>query len=49
MVVFKEISKGFSTHPVFTSTYNSLNDEEFVKAIYVNALGREGDSEGNKQ
>ena len=44
--VFKEIALGFSYHPVFTSTYNSLNNEEFVKAIYINALGREGDSEG---
>jgi len=44
--VFKELSKGFATHPVFTSTYASLDDEAFVKAIYVNSLGREGDSEG---
>jgi len=44
--VFRELSAGFATHPVFTSTYGSLNNEEFVKAIYVNSLGREGDSEG---
>ena len=46
MVVFKEISKGFSTHPVFTSIYGNLNNKEFVEAIYRNVLGREGDSEG---
>ena len=44
--VFKELSRGFATHPVFTSTYASLNNEAFVKAIYINSLGREGDSEG---
>jgi len=44
--VFKELSKGFAGHPVFKSTYGSLDNEDFVKAIYVNSLGREGDSEG---
>jgi len=44
--VFKELSAGFASHPVFTSTYSSLDNEAFVKAIYVNTLGREGDEEG---
>ena len=46
--VFKTLSKGFATHPTFTSTYAHLNNEEFVKAIYRNALGRDGDAEGIK-
>ena len=44
--VFKTLSKGFATHPTFKSTYDDLTDEEFVKAIYRNALGRDGDAEG---
>ena len=44
--IFKELSAGFASHPVFTSTYGSLDNEAFVRAIYVNALGREGDEEG---
>ncbi|WP_434580946.1 DUF4214 domain-containing protein [Sulfurimonas sp. NW15] len=46
LVVLKELSAGFATHPVFTSTYSSLDNESFVKAIYINSLGREGDAEG---
>ena len=46
--VFRELSAGFAKHPVFTSTYSSLDNEAFVRAIYVNALGREGDEEGIK-
>jgi len=44
--VFKTLSKGFATHPTFTSTYGDLNNQEFVAAIYRNALGRDGDAEG---
>ena len=44
--VLKDISHGFSTHPVFTSTYGSLSNRDFVKAIYINVLGKEGDAKG---
>jgi len=44
--VLKELSEGFAQHPVFTSTYGSLKNQEFVEAIYLNSLGRAGDSEG---
>ena len=44
--VFKTLSKGFATHPTFTSTYAHLNNEAFVSAIYKNSLGRDGDAEG---
>ena len=42
----KEISAGFATHDVFTSTYKGLTDRDFVEAIYRNALGKDGDEEG---
>jgi len=44
--VFRTIAKGFATHPTFKSTYGTLNNKEFVEAIYRNALGRDGDAEG---
>ena len=44
--VFKKLSGGFATHPVFKSTYDHLNNREFVSLIYRNALGRDGDAEG---
>jgi len=44
--VLKYIAFYFSGHPVFASTYGNLNNEQFVRAVYINALGREGDSEG---
>ncbi len=44
--VFKTLSAGFATHPTFKSTYDHLNNEEFVALIYRNALGRDGDAEG---
>lgn len=44
--VFRELSAGFAAHPVFTSTYASLDNEAFVRAVYINALGRAGDEEG---
>ena len=44
--VFKKLSGGFATHPTFKSTYDHLNNKEFVSLIYRNALGRAGDVEG---
>ncbi len=44
--VFRTLSAGFATHPTFKSTYDHLNNEEFVSLIYQNALGRDGDGEG---
>ncbi len=44
--VFKKLSAGFATHPTFKSTYDHLNNKEFVSLIYRNALGRDGDAEG---
>lgn len=44
--VLKQLAVGFATHPTFTSTYSSMNSEDFVNAIYQNSLGMNGDSEG---
>ena len=44
--VFKALSAGFATHPVFTSTYGSKGNEAFARAIYINVLGQAGDEEG---
>ena len=44
--VFKKLSGGFATHPTFKSTYDHLNNKEFVSLIYRNALRRAGDAEG---
>lgn len=44
--VLNEIAAGFSEHPVFTSTYGNLNDEEFVSLVYQNVLGKAGDVKG---
>lgn len=44
--VLKRLSKGFAKHPIFTSKYAHLDNEEFVQAIYRNSLGKEGDSAG---
>ena len=46
--VLKDLSAGFAQHPTFISTYSSMSDEDFVKAIYRNSLGREGDAQGIK-
>jgi len=45
-VVIKELAAGFATHPKFTDLYKGLSNQEFVKAIYINSLGKDGDSEG---
>ena len=42
----QELSAGFATHPTFVSMYGSMGNEDFVKAIYKNALGRDGDADG---
>ena len=41
-----ELSSGFASHEKFRDLYNNLNDNDFVKAIYVNTLGQAGDNEG---
>ena len=41
-----DIALGFSEHSTFESTYNHLSNEDFVKQIYKNILGRDGDTEG---
>ena len=46
LLTLKELSSGFATHPTFTATYGSMGNEAFVKAIYKNSLGKEGDQEG---
>jgi len=43
---FNEISQAFSTHPVFTSTYGGMNNQQFVEAIYQNMLSGAGDAAG---
>ena len=42
----KELSAGFSQHPVFISAYNALDNRAFVEKIYKNSLGKVGDEEG---
>ena len=42
----RELSKKFAKHNTFISTYSSLDNQAFVEAIYRNALGEEGDSQG---
>jgi len=44
--VFNTLAAGFSTHPKFIDLYSGMNSRQFVEAIYVNALGYEGDSDG---
>lgn len=41
-----KISAMFANNEVFTSTYSQLLNREFVEAIYQNALGLSGDSQG---
>jgi hypothetical protein len=45
-VVLKDLSASFALHPTFTRTYGDLNNSAFVRKVYINALGREGDSNG---
>lgn len=42
----KELSDGFSKHDVFTVPYSGLSNQAFVEAIYVNTLGKAGDTGG---
>ena len=44
--VFNSLAAGFASHPKFTDIYSGMTSQQFVEAIYVNALGYEGDSEG---
>ena len=44
--VFNSLAAGFATHPKFTDIYSGMTNQQFVEAIYVNALGYEGDSDG---
>jgi len=43
---FNEIASGFAGHPKFGDIYDSMSNQDFVEAIYVNTLGAEGDAEG---
>ena len=43
---YEEISAGFAEAPEFTTVYATMTDEEFVKAIYKNVLGRDGTQQG---
>ena len=45
-IVLKELAAGFATHPSFDRAYGALNNQAFVKEVYKNALGREGDAAG---
>jgi len=44
--VLKELSSGFASQPLFISKYGNLSNKDFVKVIYKNILGRDGDNEG---
>jgi len=44
--VFSEIAVDFATHPQFSELYNTLDNQQFVEAIYVNVLGFSGDHAG---
>ena len=46
--ILDELSKGFAGHPTFDATYSEMSNREFVEAIYINALGKDGDEEGIK-
>lgn len=46
LLIMKQISFSFSSHPYFQKAYGSLNNNEFVKAIYQNMQNREGDKKG---
>lgn len=43
---FRSMAAFFADSPEFGINYGSLSDEEFVKQIYRNILGREGDAGG---
>ena len=41
-----QLAAGFASHPKFSALYDHLSNQEFVAAIYINVLGKAGDSEG---
>ena len=41
-----DIADGFVGHEMFSTKYKGMSDEDFVKAIYKNILGKDGDAEG---
>ena len=42
----EDIAEGFAAHEMFTATYGSLSNAEFVSAVYQNMTGSLGDKEG---
>ena len=44
----KDIARGFAGHPTFNKTYGNMDNEEFIRAVYRNVLGRDGDAKGIK-
>ncbi|WP_415251194.1 DUF4214 domain-containing protein [Sulfurimonas sp.] len=42
----KTLAFGFAAHPKFAALYESLENEQYVEAIYINTLGQAGDAEG---
>lgn len=40
------LAAGFTAHPVFTTTYGSMANLQFVQSIYQSVLGAAGDDEG---
>ncbi len=42
----KQLAAGFAAHPSFKAAYGDMDNEAFVRAIYQNALGREGNPQG---
>lgn len=44
--VSSSLAAGFAANPIFAQTYGSLNDSQFVNALYQNILGAPGDAKG---
>jgi hypothetical protein len=42
----RHVSAAFARSPEFTSRYGSLTDEQFVRLVYANVLGRSPDADG---
>ena len=40
------IAEDFYQSPEFTTSYGSLNDQQYIKQLYQNVLGRPGEQEG---
>lgn len=45
-VSYAEMATGFISHPIFQREYGALSNKQFVEEIYINLLGRAGDSTG---